>query len=171
MNKYYYILNFRMCCFYFVCIFSSVCCLLSSFCLPACFYCPNETDSSLVCPPWETQASRFPAINRKAKPPIRSHSGCYPCLAVFWHRRVILKWTRHSPQQHYSTSWPARFTHTLTQLMELAVSQVPVMVNAALFSSDVKLIFRFQVTRHRQQADPFLTERQRQRGRQTYCTA
>lgn len=43
------------------------------------------------------------------------------------------------------------------------MSQVPVMVNAALFSSGVKLIFRFQVTRHWQQADPLLTERARTR--------
>ncbi len=51
--------------------------------------------------------------------------------------------------------------------MELAISQVPVMVNAALFSSGVKLIFRFQVTRHWQQADPLLTEREKVRARDT----
>lgn len=54
-------------------------------------------------------------------------------------------------------------THILTKLMELAMSQVPVMVNAALFSSDVKLIFRFQVPQLWQQADPPLTSGVRRR--------
>lgn len=51
--------------------------------------------------------------------------------------------------------------------MELAISQVLVRVNVALFSSNFKLIFRFQVTQHWQQADPFMTELEGERGRQT----
>lgn len=51
--------------------------------------------------------------------------------------------------------------------MELAISQVLVMVNVALFSSNVKLIFGFQVTQHWQQADPFMTEWEGESGRQT----
>ena len=47
----------------------------------------------------------------------------------------------------------------------MAISRVPVMVNAALLCSYVKLIFRFQVWKHCQQADPFLTKLERERGR------
>lgn len=76
------------------------------------------------------------------------------------HNSITQPLDRHSSQTH---------THVHTQLMELAISQVPVMVNAALFSSVVKLIFRFQVTRHWQRADPLLTEMQGERegGRHT----
>lgn len=47
---------FLMCSFYFVCTVSSPLCAvyLSPFCPPACFYCLNETDSSVVWPPQET---------------------------------------------------------------------------------------------------------------------
>lgn len=52
--------------------------------------------------------------------------------------------------------------------MELAISQVPMMVNAALFSSDVKLIFRFQVTWQWQQADHFPDRKREREGDRLY---